>query len=110
MRTPGACNFADTPPFSNGGTYAGNQHIAAHTPHFLAHLPRGHTACFALIRVTAIRLLEPRVDFVAGLSLGEYTALVYAGAMTLEDALRVVKVSPETTSYSLPLSHGSLYT
>lgn len=32
----------------------------------------------------------------AGLSLGEYTALVHAGAMSFEDALRVVKVRAES--------------
>ena len=30
--------------------------------------------------------------FAAGLSLGEYTALTFAGAMSFEDGLRVVKV------------------
>lgn len=34
-------------------------------------------------------------QFAAGLSLGEYTALVFAGAMTFEDGLRVVKVRGE---------------
>lgn len=32
-----------------------------------------------------------RCEMTAGLSLGEYTALVFAGAMTFEDGLRVVK-------------------
>ena len=31
----------------------------------------------------------------AGLSLGEYTALVFGGALTVHDALRVVKVRAE---------------
>ncbi|MCE9561023.1 MAG: ACP S-malonyltransferase [Planctomycetes bacterium] len=34
----------------------------------------------------------PSVVAAAGLSLGEYTALVFAGAMTFDDALRVVQV------------------
>lgn len=34
----------------------------------------------------------------AGLSLGEYTALVFAGAMSFEDGLRVVKVRAESMS------------
>lgn len=34
-------------------------------------------------------------QFAAGLSLGEYTALVFAGAMSFEDGLRVVKVRGE---------------
>ena len=32
-------------------------------------------------------------DVAAGLSLGEYTALVFAGAMTFEDGLRLVRSS-----------------
>merc|ERR1719321_2371090 len=32
----------------------------------------------------------------AGLSLGEYTALVFAGVMSFEDALKVVKVRGES--------------
>lgn len=35
--------------------------------------------------------LAGRCEMTAGLSLGEYTALVFAGAMTFEDGLRVVK-------------------
>ena len=31
----------------------------------------------------------------AGLSLGEYTALVFGGALSVKDALRVVKVRAE---------------
>jgi [acyl-carrier-protein] S-malonyltransferase len=37
-----------------------------------------------------------RPDFAAGHSLGEYTALVTGGALTLEDALQVVKVRAES--------------
>ncbi|EDQ92378.1 uncharacterized protein MONBRDRAFT_35464 [Monosiga brevicollis MX1] len=38
---------------------------------------------------------EARCVATAGLSLGEYTALVFAGALDLDDALRVVKVRAE---------------
>merc|ERR1712124_183238 len=37
----------------------------------------------------------------AGLSLGEYTALVFAGVMSFEDALKVVKVRWEDTLRAL---------
>ncbi|MDX1967304.1 MAG: ACP S-malonyltransferase [Planctomycetaceae bacterium] len=36
-----------------------------------------------------------RCDYAAGLSLGEYTALAFAGAFTFEDGLRVVRVRGE---------------
>jgi [acyl-carrier-protein] S-malonyltransferase len=35
--------------------------------------------------------VEARCEWAAGLSLGEYTALVFAGALTFEDGLRVVQ-------------------
>lgn len=36
------------------------------------------------------------VDVVAGLSLGEYTALTFAGAMTFEDGVKLVKIRGES--------------
>ena len=49
----------------------------------------------SLAAVETLRTTDPArvdaVDVAAGLSLGEYTALVFAGAMSFEDGLRVVK-------------------
>jgi [acyl-carrier-protein] S-malonyltransferase len=49
----------------------------------------------SLAALESLRSNEPEIEkscvAVAGLSLGEYTALVFAGAMTFEDGLRVVK-------------------
>lgn len=36
-----------------------------------------------------------RCSATAGLSLGEYTALVFAGVLSFDDALKVVKVRPD---------------
>ena len=47
-------------------------------------------AAIEKVRVEQPDLLE-QVDVTAGLSLGEYTALTFAGAMSFEDALRVVQ-------------------
>jgi [acyl-carrier-protein] S-malonyltransferase len=49
----------------------------------------------SLAALESLRANEPEMETscvaAAGLSLGEYTALVFAGAMTFEDGLRVVK-------------------
>jgi [acyl-carrier-protein] S-malonyltransferase len=45
----------------------------------------------------------------AGLSLGEYTALVFAGALSFEDGLKVVKVRAESMAAAAAVgSHGML--
>jgi len=50
-----------------------------------------------------------RASACAGLSLGEYAALVFAGAMSLEDGLKVVKVRAEGMSAAAKEgSHGML--
>lgn len=36
------------------------------------------------------------IDVAAGLSLGEYTALAFAGAMSFEDGLKLVKLRGES--------------
>jgi len=57
-------------------------------------------ACQVAVLVTSIAALEAlrardpsaaEADLTAGLSLGEYTALVYAGAIEFEDAVRLVR-------------------
>lgn len=53
--------------------------------------------------------LVDSVSCSAGLSLGEYTALVFAGAMTFEEGLRVVKVRAESMAAAAKVgSHGML--
>ena len=47
-------------------------------------------ACLEILRAENPEILET-CTAAAGLSLGEYTALVFAGAMTFEDGLRVVQ-------------------
>ena len=49
---------------------------------------------------------EPIV--VAGHSLGEYTALVVAGALELEDAVRLVRFRAQAMQEAVPVGHGSM--
>lgn len=51
-----------------------------------------------------------RVAVVAGLSLGEYTALVYAGAISFDDALRVVAVRARAMQSAGKASPGKMAT
>ena len=47
-------------------------------------------------------------DVVAGFSLGEYSALVAAGALTVEDALRVIQVRADAMQEAVPVGKGAM--
>jgi [acyl-carrier-protein] S-malonyltransferase len=64
-----------------------------------------------LVSVVAWRLLERRgvlPDRVAGHSLGEYSALVAAGAVTLTDALRTVRSRGRFMQEAVPVGEGAM--
>jgi [acyl-carrier-protein] S-malonyltransferase len=50
----------------------------------------------------------PQPDVVAGHSLGEYSALVAAGALSLEDAVRVVRVRADAMQAAVPVGTGGM--
>jgi [acyl-carrier-protein] S-malonyltransferase len=61
--------------------------------------------------IAALRCLEARgarADLVAGHSLGEYSALVAAGALQFEDALRVVRQRGQFMQEAVPAGEGAM--
>jgi [acyl-carrier-protein] S-malonyltransferase len=64
------------------------------------------TASVAAFRVLAQQGVKP--DFVAGHSLGEYSALVAAGALSLSDAARLVRYRGELMQEAVPVGVGAM--
>jgi len=65
------------------------------------------TTSVALLRALRERL-EPTPGFVAGHSLGEYTALVASGAVSFEDAVRMVHARGRFMQEAVPDSRGAM--
>lgn len=47
-------------------------------------------------------------DCAAGFSLGEYAALVYAGALNIEDAFRLVQIRADAMQEAVPVGEGAM--
>lgn len=50
----------------------------------------------------------PKPDYVAGHSLGEYTALCAAGALTLSDAIKLVRLRGQAMQDAVPAGQGAM--
>jgi [acyl-carrier-protein] S-malonyltransferase len=64
-----------------------------------------------VVSVAAARVLHEkgiRADYVAGHSLGEYSALVVAGALRLADALRLVRRRGQYMQEAVPVGQGAM--
>ena len=64
------------------------------------------TASIAAYRALVERGVQP--DFVAGHSLGEYSALVAAGALSLTDAVKLVRQRGEFMQQAVPVGTGAM--
>ena len=64
------------------------------------------TACSVMTK--AIEDMGIRPDITAGLSLGEYCALVTAGAMTFSDAVRLTRIRGDLMSSFVPAGQGTM--
>jgi [acyl-carrier-protein] S-malonyltransferase len=77
------------------------------------HLKLTHNTQPAILAVSiaTLRVLEEKgihPDYVAGHSLGEYSALVCAGAITMEQALRLVRDRGKHMQEAVPVGRGAM--
>lgn len=68
--------------------------------------PAIHAA--SLMALKALEINGIKADYAAGLSLGEYPALVYAGALSVEDSFRLVKERGRIMGSALPEGLGTM--
>ena len=81
-------------------------------PEFDLKLTENTQPAILTVSVAALRVFEAKSslkpDFVAGHSLGEYTSLVCAGALSFQDAVRVVRDRGRLMQQAVPAGAGAM--
>ncbi|EKQ53777.1 MULTISPECIES: ACP S-malonyltransferase [unclassified Clostridium] len=62
----------------------------------------------SLIALKALEINDIKADYAAGLSLGEYAALIYGGALSLEEGLLLIKERGRIMGSALPEGLGKM--
>jgi [acyl-carrier-protein] S-malonyltransferase len=65
-------------------------------------------ACLRVLASEAGLVLQDKVTFVAGHSLGEYSALAAAGAFSIADAARLLKLRGQAMQKAVPAGQGAM--
>lgn len=93
--------------FSLSGLVAtGPEEELTRTEHTQPAIVATSAALVAVLRARLPNLQAP--SFVAGHSLGEYSALVAAGALTVEDAARIVRARGRAMQEAVPVGVGAM--
>src|SRR6267142_3673234 len=86
--------------------------LCFHGPADQLQLTENTQPAILTVSIAALRALETeglaRPDFVAGHSLGEYSALVAAGSLSLTDAVRTVRARGRYMQDAVPLGVGAM--
>src|SRR6266851_4300808 len=86
--------------------------LCFHGPADQLQLTENTQPAILTVSIAALRALEaegfPRPDFVAGHSLGEYSALVAAGSLSLGDAVKTVRARGRYMQEAVPVGTGAM--
>src|SRR6266852_6385557 len=86
--------------------------LCFHGPADQLQLTENTQPAILTVSIAALRALEaegfPKADFVAGHSLGEYSALVAAGSLSLTDAVKTVRARGRYMQEAVPVGTGAM--
>jgi len=86
--------------------------LCFHGPADQLQLTENTQPAILTVSIAALRALEaegfPKADYVAGHSLGEYSALVAAGSLSLSDAVKTVRARGRYMQEAVPVGAGAM--